>query len=221
MTHFDEACRLLRKADQDQAIVHAIKNHPGIGDEAVCFHAQQAVEKCFKAVLLARGVTFRRTHDLDELVDHILDAGISFPFPADHFSLLTPFAVHWRYEDLDIAISGRLSLRRPQRRALEILDHITELLPLRKDNDLQAALAVILEREAQQWFKPARGQFQIHYNGAWSTTSTSPISWRKREAFIDKLEPKTANQMEEDEVEGAGCGDLVSAGEQTRRRHRR
>ncbi|MBF0347632.1 MAG: HEPN domain-containing protein [Magnetococcales bacterium] len=102
MTHFDEACRLLRKADQDQAIVHAIKNHPGIGDEAVCFHAQQAVEKCFKAVLLARGVTFRRTHDLDELVDHILDAGISFPFPADHFSLLTPFAVHWRYEDLDI-----------------------------------------------------------------------------------------------------------------------
>lgn len=102
MTPFDEAHRLLRKADQDQAIFHVIKGQPGIGSEAVCFHAQQVVEKCFKAVLLARGATFRRTHDLDELVDHILDAGIPFPFPADHFSLLTPFAVHWRYEDLDI-----------------------------------------------------------------------------------------------------------------------
>ncbi|MBF0347631.1 MAG: hypothetical protein HQL81_08170 [Magnetococcales bacterium] len=88
------------------------------------------------------------------------------------------------------AISGRLSLRRPQRRALEILDHITELLPSRKDNDLQAALAVILEREAQQWFKPARGQFLIHYNGAWSTTSTSPISWRKRKRSSTSWSPK-------------------------------
>lgn len=41
------------------------------------------------------------------------------------------------------AIAGRLSLRPPQRRSLEILDRITEIVPPRKAADLDAALAVI------------------------------------------------------------------------------
>lgn len=41
------------------------------------------------------------------------------------------------------AIAGRLSLRPPQRRSLEILDRIVEIVPLRKEADPAAALAVI------------------------------------------------------------------------------
>ena len=41
------------------------------------------------------------------------------------------------------AIAGRLSLRPPQRRSLEILDRITEIVPSRKGADLAAALEVI------------------------------------------------------------------------------
>ncbi len=41
------------------------------------------------------------------------------------------------------AISGRLSLRKPQRESLEILDRITEIVPPGKDTDLAAALSVI------------------------------------------------------------------------------
>src|SRR5271165_6323907 len=41
------------------------------------------------------------------------------------------------------AIAGRLSLRAPQRRSLEILDRITEIVPTRKGVDLGAALAAI------------------------------------------------------------------------------
>lgn len=41
------------------------------------------------------------------------------------------------------AITGRLSLRPPQRRSLEILDRITEIAPPRKDPDVQATLAAI------------------------------------------------------------------------------
>ena len=41
------------------------------------------------------------------------------------------------------AIAGRLSLRQPQRRALEILDRVTEIVQPRKDVDLENALAVI------------------------------------------------------------------------------
>lgn len=41
------------------------------------------------------------------------------------------------------AIAGRLSLRPPQRRSLEILDHITEIAPPKKGAELNAALAAI------------------------------------------------------------------------------
>lgn len=41
------------------------------------------------------------------------------------------------------AIAGRLSLRPPQRRSLEILDRITEIVPPKKGADVVAALAVI------------------------------------------------------------------------------
>ncbi|MBI5395366.1 MAG: DEAD/DEAH box helicase family protein [Verrucomicrobia bacterium] len=41
------------------------------------------------------------------------------------------------------AIAGRLSLRKPQRDSLEILDRLTEIVPPRKGADLEAALATI------------------------------------------------------------------------------
>ena len=41
------------------------------------------------------------------------------------------------------AIAGRLSLRPPQRRSLEILDRVTEIVPPKKGADVQAALATI------------------------------------------------------------------------------
>ena len=41
------------------------------------------------------------------------------------------------------SIAGRLSLRPPQRRSLEILDRITEIVPPRRDTDLHSALATI------------------------------------------------------------------------------
>jgi type III restriction enzyme len=41
------------------------------------------------------------------------------------------------------AIAGRLSLRPPQREALEILDRVADLIPLSKTRDLPAALAAI------------------------------------------------------------------------------
>ncbi|NJD68287.1 MAG: type III restriction endonuclease subunit R [candidate division NC10 bacterium] len=41
------------------------------------------------------------------------------------------------------AIAGRLSLRAPQRRSLEILDRVTEIVPPQKGVDLNAALAAI------------------------------------------------------------------------------
>jgi len=41
------------------------------------------------------------------------------------------------------SIAGRMSLRAPQRESLEILDRITEIVPLTKTPDVAAALAAI------------------------------------------------------------------------------
>lgn len=41
------------------------------------------------------------------------------------------------------AIAGRLSLCAPQRRSLEILDRITEIVPPRKGADIAAVLEII------------------------------------------------------------------------------
>ena len=40
------------------------------------FHAQQCVEKYLKALLVARGLTFPRTHDLAALSDLCLQGGM-------------------------------------------------------------------------------------------------------------------------------------------------
>jgi len=65
--------------------------------EQVCFHAQQAVEKAMKAVLLARKVDFPLTHDLEALMDIGQKAGITIPENLLDIDTLTPYAVETRY----------------------------------------------------------------------------------------------------------------------------
>jgi len=58
----------IRKADSDlrnTALVLPAEDAPL---DTVCFHAQQAAEKCIKALLTCHGVPFGRTHDLAALM---------------------------------------------------------------------------------------------------------------------------------------------------------
>lgn len=59
----------LNKADEDYRVAERelAAEPPAFG--AVCFHAQQAVEKAMKALLVDFGVDFPRTHDLKFLLD--------------------------------------------------------------------------------------------------------------------------------------------------------
>jgi HEPN domain-containing protein len=65
--------------------------------EQICFHAQQAVEKALKAILLARHVEFPLTHDLEELLSIFAVAGIEVPDQLQEAGMLTPYAVETRY----------------------------------------------------------------------------------------------------------------------------
>ncbi len=69
---------------------------PGVLLENLCFHAQQAAEKGLKAVLLAQGTPFPRTHSVGTLVD-LLPEGVSAPRELEDAASLTDYAVMSRY----------------------------------------------------------------------------------------------------------------------------
>jgi type III restriction enzyme len=62
-------------------------------------------------------------------------------------------------------------------------------------SDSERRLAVILEREAQKWFKPARGQFQIYYKQGADHPEYQPDFVAETDSVIYMLEPKAKNEM--------------------------
>ena len=112
-----EAVRLLlAKADQDEQAARNLAANPAMGDEIVGFHLQQAAEKCLKALLTARGIPYRRSHDLLELMDLLISHGVAVPKTVEAIQDLTPFAVDYRYEAF--GASGDPPLARDQALAL-------------------------------------------------------------------------------------------------------
>ncbi len=89
---------LLARARDDAAAVRAIISVTAVTDAIVGFHAQQAVEKSIKAVLVSHEQTFPFTHDLEGLIERCSEAGIEVPEELDRMAgLLTPYAVRHRY----------------------------------------------------------------------------------------------------------------------------
>lgn len=75
------------------------------------------------------------------------------------------------------------------------------LYPVQKfQSDAERKLAVILEREALKWFKPAKGQFQIYYKWDADNPEYQPDFVAETRDRIFMLEPKAANQMNDGEV---------------------
>jgi type III restriction enzyme len=75
------------------------------------------------------------------------------------------------------------------------------LYPVQKfQSDAERKLAVILEREALKWFKPAKGQFQIYYKSGGDTPEYQPDFVAETDDRIFMLEPKASNQMTDPEV---------------------
>jgi HEPN domain-containing protein len=106
--HLEEARRSLRLADRDIQAFDVLKERPEVHISMVCFHAQQAVEKSLKAVLFSRRVEFERIHDLVQLAQLLGRCGLVLPASEDQLRRLNPFAVTFRYDDLDIEPISRL-----------------------------------------------------------------------------------------------------------------
>jgi hypothetical protein len=84
----DLARRFLILADRDIRAFRKLSDDPEIDDEVVGFHAQQAVEKCLKAVLAKHRI------ELDLLIQNNLPS----PPLREGIDALGPFAVELRYD---------------------------------------------------------------------------------------------------------------------------
>ncbi len=72
------------------------------------------------------------------------------------------------------------------------------LYPIQKfASEGERVLAVILERDAEKWFKPAKGQFQIFYKQGADHLEYQPDFVAETKDAIYMLEPKASNQMED------------------------
>lgn len=103
----DQALRFLRLANRDLRAFKVLKEAPEVDLSTVCFHAQQVVEKSLKALLVFHGKDPARTHDLNSLAYSLIEDGLELPMSVEEISKLNPYAVIFRYDDMEIEIISR------------------------------------------------------------------------------------------------------------------
>lgn len=103
----EEALKLLRLAQADRDTFIYLIPAVHLRDASVLFHAQQAIEKAFKAVMIAENVPFGRSHNLLALAAALQEFGMETPYPPDEVAALNPYAVLFRYDDEDIVLISR------------------------------------------------------------------------------------------------------------------
>ena len=88
----------IQKAEEDFYVASAAfraRKHPL--HNAVCFHAQQCIEKYLKAVMVQHGIAFDRTHDLQVLLNGTLAVCPLWESWRPALKTLSEYAVSFRY----------------------------------------------------------------------------------------------------------------------------
>jgi type III restriction enzyme len=76
------------------------------------------------------------------------------------------------------------------------------LYPLQKfDSDTERRFAIILERDAKKWFKPAKGQFQIYYKFGTEQPEYIPDFVAETDSCIFMVETKARTDLNTAEVQ--------------------
>ena len=95
--------------------------------DAVCFHAQQCVEKYLKACLQESEIAFDKTHSLTVLLNTLLAVEPKWEFIRPTLTTLTNYAVQYRYpgesaiqEEASEALRGCTQIRQLIRLYLEL-----------------------------------------------------------------------------------------------------
>ena len=90
----------IKKANNDFKIAHRELKANNPVKDMICFHMQQCVEKYLKAFLSHNNVSFRKTHDIAELIESCKDIDPEFNNLYDlEADSLTIYGVEIRYPD--------------------------------------------------------------------------------------------------------------------------
>ena len=117
----------IRKAEGDYTIMHQNYHSSNPIHDAICFHAQQCIEKYLKAWLQETNIPFTRTHDLERLLSLILPTLPDWEVWQPDFSTISEHAVDFRYPgkeatatDAQHAIEICIRVRQAVREQLEL-----------------------------------------------------------------------------------------------------
>ena len=127
MKDLEQAKSLLSMAEKDHRALRGMENPAVFSEEIFGFHVQQAVEKGLKAWLCALGISFPKTHDLDELGALLEGAGQKIPESFLALLEFTDFAVAFRYDafpDWESDVDRRDCLDRVNR----LLQHVRRIV---------------------------------------------------------------------------------------------
>lgn len=98
----NEAASLAMLAEQDWEMFVVLKGAPRVGSAGVCFHAQQCIEKYYKALLCVHGQAFDRTHNHSALSALLGGRAGQQPLGIMELSAINPCAVDIRYDGMRI-----------------------------------------------------------------------------------------------------------------------
>ena len=104
---------LLRVADRDVETAESLVQHSPHLFESIGFSCQQATEKYLKAVLVANGLPAPFIHDLTSLATGLVGQVVFDYDDVSAATILTSFAVKWRYErddDPDFTVADILNM---------------------------------------------------------------------------------------------------------------
>ena len=87
----------IKKAEGDYRIAKSGLRDPDPVHDAICFHAQQCIEKYLKAWLQEANIPVQRTHNLEELLMLITPTLPAWSDWQPDFKIITAYAVDPRY----------------------------------------------------------------------------------------------------------------------------
>ena len=113
----------LQRAQSDLSVAQAAMDLQRPEAAAVCFHCQQAVEKCLKGFLVYQDTDFEWSHEIEYLINLCVGADKSFEQFRSSAGPLTEYAVRFRYpcEEPDPTIKQAQD-------ALTVAQHVYQLV---------------------------------------------------------------------------------------------
>ena len=122
-----EVGRWIAKAENDlRNAEYVLSLQEDCPTDTICFHAQQCAEKCLKALLVFRGISFPKTHDLVLLLNLLADqSGLGLTaeslHPLNRYSVEARYPGEWDLIDVEeakAAVKMARQVRTAVRRAL-------------------------------------------------------------------------------------------------------